>query len=433
MSIITAIMVLSVLIIVHEIGHFTVAKLCNIKVLEFSLFMGPKLLGFKKGETQYSLRLIPLGGYVKMEGEEQASDDARAFSKQPVWKRWLVIVAGPVMNIITALVFVSVILAVNGYYTTKVSSVQKDSPAYTAGLQPGDIIRSYDGKKIYHPNDMPLFLYGTNGKSTIIQYEREGELISNRISPEIFPANRYLIGFTSKEFYGADSNLVQEVSKDSPAEKAGILPGDRIIAVNGIKTGTRTDISAQFYTHKGEELTLSILRSEDGKMVNVYKKVVPYLEKSSEQYITGFDYNMERGGVLSIVKNSAVYSFSIARNVYYTIVWLIKGRVGLNQLSGPVGIVNSIGTVVKESPDFASVIMNLLGISSFISIYLGIFNLLPFPALDGSKLIIYLIEAVRRKALPPEKEAIISIVGLSLLMILMIYATFNDILRLTGG
>ena len=139
-----------------------------------------------------------------------------------------------------------------------------------------------------------------------------------------------------------------------------------------------------------------------------------------------------KGGVVETFKQSAAYSFSIARTVAYSLSWLITQRVSLKEMSGPVGIVTAIGDVVHYSPTFMDKLLNLMNFTALISINLGLFNLIPFPALDGSKLIILAIEGIRRKALPPEREAIISLVGLALLVMLMIFATFNDVLRMTG-
>jgi len=136
---------------------------------------------------------------------------------------------------------------------------------------------------------------------------------------------------------------------------------------------------------------------------------------------------------VNIVKHSAIYSYSVARYVYNSLTWLISGRVSLKQLSGPVGIVSVIGDVVETGPNIGEILLNLLNISALISINLGLFNLIPFPALDGSKLILLLVEKIRRKPLPPEKEALISMIGLALLVMLMLFATYNDILRLRGG
>src|SRR5665647_1562562 len=145
-TIIIGIIAFSFLIFIHELGHFTVAKLCKIRVNEFSLFMGPKLFSFKKGETEYSLRLVPIGGYVKMEGEEENSDDERAYNRKPVWQRFLVIAAGPIMNIVVAILLIFLVYINGGYGINKVYDVQPLSPAAVAGIEKGDVIIGYDSK-----------------------------------------------------------------------------------------------------------------------------------------------------------------------------------------------------------------------------------------------------------------------------------------------
>lgn len=429
MQFVLAIIALSFLIIIHELGHFLVAKFSGIKVHEFALFMGPKLFSIQRGETMYSLRAIPLGGYVKMEGEEEASEDARAFNRKPVLVRAAVIAAGPIANLVTAIIIITILTMVSGYSTTRLSSVEPTSAAQEAGLKPGDTIVRYDNKSILHPADLSLFLFGTKGKPVEVEAIRDGKSFTTRLSPEIIAQNRYILGFRPNKAYGEGSNIVKAVEEDSPAYAAGLRPGDKIVRINATVIANNKDIRNFLNGNKGEAVKVTVER--EGKQLSFSAN--PVMTKDQEQYDIGMEFERSSGGIVNSVKNSAILTYSISRNVYYSLAWLVSGKVSFNQLSGPVGIVNTIGDVVQQSPTLLVKTLSLLNLTAFISINLGLFNLVPFPALDGSKLIILLIEGVRRKAIPPEKEAMISLIGLALLVMLMIFATYNDLLRLISG
>ncbi|MHB8065218.1 MAG: RIP metalloprotease RseP [Ruminiclostridium sp.] len=431
MSILLAIVALSFLIIIHELGHFLVAKAFKVKVNEFSLFMGPKLFQFQKGETTYSLRLIPLGGYVKMEGEEEASDDDRAFNRKPVGVRAAIIAAGPIMNILIALVFAFIIIAQSGFFTTQVKTVLPDSAADKAGIQVGDKLQKYNGKTIYQVNDLDIFAYALTNESVDLQYERNGQTKTVNITPNR-QQDGYMLGFTPKvmEIDGADSNVVAKVSDKSPALKAGLKAGDRIIKLNGIPVNSRQDIAQVIDNVKQNNVTITIKRDE--KVQNL-KPVAPVARKTYELKAIGVDFESSKGGFVNTLGASVNYTISTSRSIYYSLGWLFNGTVPISDLSGPIGITSIINDVVELSPSLMDKVINLLSLTAMISINLGLVNLLPFPALDGSKLILLLIEKIRKKPLNPEKEAMITMVGFVILIMLMIYVGFNDILRLGRG
>lgn len=428
-SIIVAIVALSFLIIIHELGHFAVAKAFKVKVNEFSLFMGPKLFSFTKGETTYSLRLIPLGGYVKMEGEEEASDDDRAYNKKPVGVRAAVIAAGPIMNILTALVFAFIITAQMGYYTTQVKTVVPGSVAEKAGIQVGDKLEKYNGKTIYQVSDFDLFAYPLTDESVDLQYERDGKTQTVNITPDR-QQDGYMLGFTPKatEAAAADSNVVAKVSDKSPAKEAGLKEGDRIIKLNGTAVNTRQEIGTFIDGIKQNKVTITVKR--DGKEL-VLKEITPIARKSAELKAIGVGFERSKGGFVNTLAESFNYTISTSRSIYYSIAWLAKGVVPVSDLSGPIGITTVISDVVQLSPSLTDKIINLLSFTAMISINLGLVNLIPFPALDGSKLVLLLVEKIRKRPLNPEKEAMITMVGFVILIMLMIYVTFNDILRIT--
>lgn len=428
MEILIAILALSFLIIVHEFGHFIVAKLSGIKVLEFSLFMGPKLFSVQRGETMYSVRLVPLGGFVRMEGEEQASDDARAYNKKPILTRAAVIAAGPIMNLIVAVLLFAIVFFANGYNTNILGTVEDKSPASAAGLRSNDKLLSYDGKKVYDTMDLMLFLYASKGKPADIEVVRDGQTIKTAIVPDIYPEQtRYLLGFTPKASEGQDSNVVASVTAKSPAAGIGLKENDRIVRINNKAISTRLEINDYLNTNQSNPVVVTVVR--DGKEMTL-GTATPTSQKIPEQYILGIDFQSARGGVGDVVKQAFISSYSTTRQMYYSLLWLIQGKVSTKNMMGPVGIVSSIGEVVQQSPDISYAILNLLRFTALISINLGVFNLIPFPALDGSKLLLLAVEGIRRRPIPPEKEAAITMVGFVLLIMLMIFTTSNDILRI---
>lgn len=428
MSILLAILALSFLIIIHELGHFLVAKAFKVKVNEFSLFMGPKLFAFQKGETTYSLRLIPLGGYVKMEGEEEASEDDRAFNKKPIGVRAAIIAAGPIMNILIAIVFAFFIMSHTGFYTTQVKTILPDSAAEKAGIQVGDKLQKYNGKTIFQVNDLEIFAYPLTNESVDLQFERNGETKSVHFTPQ--RQNGYMLGFSPKAAEGAESNVVADITDKSPAMEAGLKDKDRIIKLNGIKISSRQDIAKVLDQGKQDKVTITVNRG--GNELDL-KPVVPIPRKNPEYYAIGVDFEHVKGGFANTLVQSVNYNISISRSIYYSLGWLFTGTVPASDLMGPVGITTTIKDVVAQSPSLMDKVINLLSFTAMISINLGLVNLIPFPALDGSKLVLLLVEGIRKKPLNPEKEALITMVGFVFLLVLMVYATFNDILRIGRG
>ncbi len=430
MGIVLAILALSFLIIIHELGHFMVAKAFKVRVNEFSLFMGPKLFSFQKGETLYSLRLIPLGGYVKMEGEEEASEDDRAYNKKPIGVRAAIIAAGPLMNILTALVFAFIIISQTGYFTTQIKDIVPGSMAEKYHLQVGDKLQKYNGKTIFNVNDLGIFSYPLTNESIKLQYERNGISKTVELTPE---RENYILGFTpmQDELEGADSNVVKAVSDNSPAMKAGLKENDRIVDINGTDIKTRKDIRDILQQNQDKNVNIVVERAGE---LQKLKPVVPLKSKNPEYYAIGIlDFVHEKGSIGGTIKEAAKYNIFISRSIYYSIGWLFTGTVPASELMGPVGITTTISNEVAGSQSVTETVIRLLSITTMISINLGLVNLIPFPALDGSKLVLLLVEGIRKKPLNPEKEAMITMVGMVILIMLMLYATFNDFLRIGKG
>ncbi|NLX76573.1 MAG: RIP metalloprotease RseP [Clostridiaceae bacterium] len=429
MNIFVALVALSFLILVHELGHFLAARWSGVKVLEFSIFMGPKIFSWGKGETKYSIRAIPMGGFVKLEGMEENSDDLRAFNNKPARIRALVILAGSAMNIIIAILIITLISSSMGFNTRVVAEMSESSPLKEAGIMPGDEIVSYDGKHIFQPSDLFMFLYVSTGEPVEIAYRREGVrgLQRTMVTPKEIPPV-YMIGITVGTTDGTANNVVGEVQKGSPADKAGIMPGDVIVRVDDVLVTERKDLVNYLQKTKDKPVKITVYR--DGELVNI-EGVVP--QPSQTYFDLGVQFEYRKGNIISSLGSSVNYSISTIRNVYYSIVWLITGKASFREVSGPVGIVSYIGEVVEMGRGLSEKLLNLLQITAFLSLNLGVMNMIPFPALDGGKLVLIIIEKIRRKPIAPEKEAWISLVGFVMLIALLIATLFNDIPKVFRG
>lgn len=342
MSIILAIIIFSVIIIFHELGHFLVAKKCDVKVNEFCLGLGPTLLHFTKGETTYSLKLLPFGGACMMEGEDEESTDGRAFNNKPLLQRMAIVAAGPLFNFIMAYVLSVILIGAIGY----------DVPTL-AGVMEG-----------------------------------------------------------------------------SPAEEQGIEAGDTIVALNHYRVHFYQEISIYTFFHPGEEVKVTYLR--DGEEYTAM--LTPEYNEEAGRYLFGFqgDYTRIRG---NIPQTLAYGFYEMKYQIYSTfesLKMLVTGRLSVNDMSGPVGIVKTIGDVYDESADSGAfyIAMNMINIAILLSANLGVMNLLPIPALDGGRLLFFIVEGIRGKKLNEEIEGRIHFIGFALLMALMVVVMFNDVYKL---
>ncbi len=339
-TILASILVFGAVIFIHELGHFVTAKLSGILVTEFAMGMGPKLFSFEKGETTYSLRLFPIGGFVAMEGEDEDSDEPRAFNRAPVRKRILVIAAGAVMNLILGFaILLGTTAGSEAILTRQIGQFDEGAVTYETGLRDKDTILAINGRKLYTANDIFYEVMRLRQPATDVLVLRDGERI-----------------------------LLQNVRFDITETDTGY---------NDI------NIDFRFYAAK------------------------PTFG--------------------NVVKESALQTVSLSRVIFLSLVDLITGRVPINQMSGPVGIVSVISQAAKVN--FSAV----LDIMALISINLGIFNLIPLPALDGGRLLLLVVEGITKRKLPSKYEAIIHTAGLFALFGLMIVVTFMDITKLFKG
>lgn len=347
-TLIASIIIFGLIIFVHEFGHYSFAKISGIRVEEFALGMGPKVVSFKRGETLYSLRAFPLGGFCKMSGETGNEDysptrayDPKRFDQKPILSRMAVIVGGPLMNFLLAALLLTLIFTVLG--------VPKD---YT--------------------------------------------------------------------------NAIGEVVAGTPAEEAGLKSGDKILEIDGNPVESWSNLVEIIHAKPEKEISLKIERADKQFVVNVVPSLDPQ-SNTGKIGITPGEAKWERIGFAAGIKEGITRTYQITFLTIAGLIEMIRGKVSTEGIAGPVGIIQIIG----ESARYGFVY--LANLTAVISINLGLINLLPIPALDGSRLIFLMLEAVRGRPVNPSKENFVHLVGFVLLMVLMVLITYKDILKLSTG
>lgn len=333
-TVIAAVVIFLLLVLVHELGHFIVAKLCGVTVHEFAIGMGPLVFKKEYKGTLYSLRCIPIGGYCALEGEDSESDDPGAFSNKTPMKRIAILVAGAVMNLILGFVLMC-----------------------------------------------------------IVMFSPKAEMVAVPV--------------------------IESVQGQSAAEVAGLLPGDRIVRIDGADIQTQMELKFELSRYKGGEI--EIVYNRDGEKHTTY--LVPKQGEDGMYYI-GFIAKSEPLNFGGRVYHAVQYTAFYGKSILVSLWDLVTGSIGMENMSGPVGIVNEIGNAAKSGLD------TLLPLAALITINLGLFNLLPLPALDGGRIFFVLAELIIGKKISPEKEGLVHFIGFALLIGLMLFATWNDIARL---
>ena len=422
-----AVIIFSAIILIHELGHFLLAKKNGIIVTEFSLGMGPRLLSTVKGGTRYSLKLLPIGGSCAMLGEDTAEEDVPGtFNRAPVWGRISVVAAGPVFNFILAFILSVIITGFVGYDPAQIMTVESGSTAELAGIREGDIITEYNGYHIDVARDLYVYTYlnQLREEPVTVTVDRNGEELTFTFMPDVDV--RYLLGFNRSD---ADSMKVESLIEGMPLEEAGLQPGDVITSVDGVPTPDGAAYAEYLEENPLSDQPVEITYDRNGTEYSV--------EITPREYRTpglGFSYNTgytEAQG-LEVLKYAALDVKYMIRTTLLSLKELVTGGLGMDDLSGPVGVVDAIGTAYEETKDEGTVIMwmNLLNMAVLLSANLGVMNLLPLPALDGGRLVFLLLEAVRRRPVNREVEGMVHFAGLMLLMALMVVVMYNDILKI---
>ncbi len=425
MNIIVAILILGVIVIIHELGHFLLAKTNGITVTEFSVGMGPRIASFVYKGTRYSLKVFPFGGSCMMLGEDETVDDEGSFHKKGVWARFSVIFAGAFFNFILAFVLALIILGDVGVDKPFITTIKADSPAAQVGLQKDDLITAINGSPIHMSREIMYYYYFNTitDQPVKISFLRNGEKQTVTLTPTWVDDYKLGFGYTASE----KPAVIESLTKGYPLEKAGFLIGDTIVGINGTKITSAGQLSDYIAANPITEAPMKITYDRNG--VNSEATITPILEQSGYEMGWGYNQYREKVSALEVVKYS-VYELKLnIVNTIKSILYLVTGKISAKEVSGPVGIVNVVGDIVNESQDygFHATFLSLAQFCILLSANLGVMNLLPLPALDGGRLVFLLIEAIRRKPVPKEKEALVHAVGMAALMVLMVLVMFNDI------
>ena len=414
-SAIKIIFLLGFLIFIHESGHFLVAKACKIKVKEFAIGFGPTIWKKQGKETKYALRLIPLGGFVNMLGEEERSEEEGSFSKSSIPKRIAVVVAGGAVNIVFGLLVYFILMSSSGnYISTTIDIVAPNYAAEQVGLKSNDELLKIDGETVRLKSDIDEKVQNSNGESITLTIKRNDEIKDVQIVPTVVETKA--IGI----YLGAEENdlsgEIKSIYQNSPAEKAGVIAGDKILSVNGENPeGDPYKIVELISNSEANEIVLEIQRNNEIIEFNI----VPEIQKS---YKIGVTFKIAE----NTFANNIYYGFwdtiDFSVSLLDNLKMMFTGNVSADQLMGPVGI----SQVVSKTQGIVEFIYML----ALISLSLGVTNLLPFPPLDGGKVVILLIEAIRRKPIKENVEIAIQMAGFFLLIGLSIYVTYNDVLRI---
>lgn len=348
MSMIIAVLMLGIIIMIHEFGHFLFAKLNGIGVIEFSLGMGPRVFSFEKGGTRYSFKILPFGGSCMMLGEDENETDEHAFNNKSVWARMSVIVAGPAFNFILAFLLSMILVGATGYSTAQLNGVMDGFPAQAAGLQAGDVITSVNGRKVHSYLDVNMYLFTHSQKEVEVTWKR-------------------------------------------------------------------TDPSGKTQTHSAN--------------------LVPAYSEENKQYMIGVQFDATPRQVENVGQLVVQGVYEVQHWIHYvfdTFYMMFHGQVSMNDISGPVGIVTVIDSSVDEASPFGigAVMLMLVNLTILLSANLGVMNLLPIPALDGGRLVFLIVEAVRGKPIDKEKEGMVHMAGMMVLLAIMVLIMFNDVRKL---
>jgi regulator of sigma E protease len=432
--------VLGIMVLVHEFGHFAVAKLCGVRVEVFSIGFGKRLFGFRRGDTDYRLSLLPLGGYVKMSGEqpgEASTGDPAEFNAHPRWQRILIGLAGPVSNFLLAL------LLMTGFYMmhneveafrsqpANIDFVSDHTAAAAAGLKAGDTIARFDGVTNPTWEQVSIRSAMNVGQIVPVEVKRGGQTVSMQMMvPQPRAGEDFdfdTVGFVPR--MQEDPIRVRQIEAGMPAAKAGLKAGDQILSVDGLTLHSVDAMLAFLQQGNGKPIQLNALR--DGKTFQVeLQPIMADAGNGHKLYRIGFAPNLPPFKIQQLsppaaLKQSVHFNLRYSGLILEVLHRMVTRRFAVQDLSGPIGIARETGLAV-EQPGWQPII----GLMSIISLNLGIFNLLPIPILDGGVIVLLLIEGVMRRDLNQEFKERIYQAAFVVLLIFAAFVMFNDISKL---
>ena len=422
------VILLGVMILVHELGHFWAALAVGIKVETFSIGFGPRLFGVRRGDTDFRISAVPFGGYVRMLGDQAGDEkatDPRSFQAKPRWQRAIVIIAGPLMNIVLA---VAIVAGLYMYAFPKevdttdpmITTIKAGSPAAEAGLRPGDRIVQLDGRK--DPNwDFVLMQETLNANHPIEgTVERRGQRLPFTVTPRMDPKQG--VGVAG---WGGEQNIeVGEVMQGSPAAQAGLQPGDLFMTVNGQQVASPVTVQQAVFHSKGQPVDFQVMRN--GHLESLTITPTPTKDPKMPFHIgVGFKLpvQMVKLGVGSALQQSLHFNKQNALMVFQVLGGIVERRVSPKSLSGPIGIAQMSSAAAQAGA------WSYLFLMAFVSLQLAIFNLLPIPILDGGTLLMLIIEMLLQREVSLQVKETIFKLGFVFLMMVVVFVIYNDLSR----
>lgn len=427
------VVVLPLMIFVHEFGHFLAAKVFGVRVLTFSFGFGKRLFGVKRGDTDYRLSLLPLGGYVKMAGDDPSKPregDPGEYLAKPRWKRFIIVMMGPTMNVAMAVVLMTVL---NHFHyqrpayeeqPARIGRVDPNSPAASSGLKAGDLIVRYESLQNPDWEDLLLKVATTVNETLPIEVEREGKRVSLSITPE--PKGSDRTGYIG--VLPVQPAVIHAVEANMPAVRAGLEPGDRIMAVDGGTIYQGAAFVDALQEGKGKEVTVTVMRQ--GKQFDVRMKPVYAPIENGAAWRIGASFSILPDDMVvrqlpweQALGTSVEFCVQNSLLTFEVLEKIVMRKMSTDTLSGPIGMAEMSGQAY--SMGFPTLVLFV----AMISLQLGIFNLLPVPILDGGAIVLLIIEGIMRKDLSLEvKERVIQ-VGFVFLLLLAVFVTYNDIMK----
>ncbi|MFZ0960733.1 MAG: RIP metalloprotease RseP [Terriglobia bacterium] len=424
------VVVLGIMIFIHELGHFMAAKSFGVRVLVFSLGFGNSLLHFKRGGTDYRISALPFGGYVKMAGDDPSEvrqGERGEFLSQPRWHRFVIVVMGPAMNVLLAVALLTGLYKFHfqrpAYLeqAARVGDVEPGSPAAQANIQPGDLILRFGAEANPKWEDLEYKVPLSANENIPLQIERNGAIVSTSITPIAKGVNR-------EGYAGWDPvalGVLEEVEPGLPASKAGLKPGDEIVGVDGQKVFFFPSVAHYIQTGNGKPVTFDVMRAGKDLQITVQPT---YGELMGEKrWLVGFGFRT--GMVVRHLPWGQALVASLGDNgrnclaTFDVLGKILTRRMSARSLSGPIGIAQISGEAYRAG------LPELLMLISFISLQLGIFNLLPIPVLDGGVILLLLVEGLIRRDLSLEVKERFVQVGIVFLLLLAAFVMYNDLVK----
>ncbi len=441
------VVVIGVLILVHEWGHFIVARLTGVGVERFSIGFGPVLLRWRGKQTEYCLSAIPMGGYVKMMGEESPVeggealpyDPGKAFALKPLWARFLIVFAGPGMNFVLAIIIFTLVFATFGrpVWPAVVGRVAEGSPAAAAGLRTADTVVAVNDRPVRYWEDVERTLAGADGRPVALRVKRGDAEQTVSVTPRRKTITDPIFGERHEVWdIGAGSQRIPQISSvlpDSPAQKAGLQADDVVVAVAGQPVYTPEDLVEAIRSRPGQPFPVTVDRGGKALTLTVTPRAVP--EKApvtgQESVVGKIDAGIatksvrfEPYGAIEAVEHGVLRTWDVTVLTLKGLWKLVSRQIDSSNIGGPIQIATEAGRQAREG------LGPLAIFTAFISVNLAVLNLLPVPMLDGGHLLFFLIEAVLGRPLSLKKREAAQQLGFVLLMLLMVYAFYNDLMRI---